>query len=326
MSMGWLKNFARFDPLQENLLGKIRKTSTDRREYEIEEERLEEQMEIEEECNNMIKSVELFEESLSKVVGLDNFKQYFRVLAKGIVFKKIREGNLGVKNNATNIPLLFIGNSGTGKTMAANVLGKLLYNIGIIDSSEVVELNPDGKYLTGGSMYSRPGIVVVNNLQRTIPLGKATEELESVIGNRISFLPCRRILIYTIPNNLSDKEWNHVAGFFRERMKVIRFSDYTDHELAQILHAKMKKQDKWSPYKGYKLHPECSVDAITILLEKDSKVYQRRRLNGLLVDMMLENACLALEARLSLNAQGDEVVTIKLEDLEQGLSSIENYP
>lgn len=108
-------------------------------------------------------------------------------------------------------------------------------------------------------------------------------------------------------------------GFCRRVTHFFQFDDFSCKDLAGMLLIKMSKQDEKSRLFGFRLHPSCSFDAVLAVIERNSSEKMRNRMNGGLVDHMLNNARENLDSRLSFDSMGDELLTIMLSDLEAGL-------
>ncbi|KAF6159646.1 hypothetical protein GIB67_034608 [Kingdonia uniflora] len=79
----------------------------------------------------------------------------------------------------------------------------------------------------------------------------------------------------------------------------------------------MNNQSEESPLYGFKLHPSCSLEAISNLIERETTEDQRREINGGLVNSMLVNAKENLDLRLGLDmVDVDDLITITMEDLK----------
>lgn len=113
-------------------------------------------------------------------------------------------------------------------------------------------------------------------------------------------------------------------GFCRRVTHSFQFQDYSCNDLAQMLLIKMKNQDEKSRLYGFRLHPSCTLNAIVSVMERCSTEKLRNKLNGGLVDNMLNNARENLDSRLSFDSKGDQLLTITLSDLEAGLNSLSN--
>ena len=109
-------------------------------------------------------------------------------------------------------------------------------------------------------------------------------------------------------------------GFSRRVTNIFHFKDLSCEELANVLHIKMNNQAEDSLLHGFKLHSSCSVDAIAELIKRVTTEKQRLKMNGRLVEIMLNNAKGNLDLRTSDDCtKSDELLTIKLEDFEAAM-------
>lgn len=170
------------------------------------------------------------------------------------------------------------------------------------------------------------GILFIDEAYRLIPMQKsddkdygieALEEIMSVMDAGkvvVIFAGYREPMQRVIASN---------EGFCRRVTKFFYFDDFETSELAQILHLKMRDQDQRSLLYGFKLHPSCTVHAIAELIERETSEDQRKEMNGGLIDPLLANARENLDLRLDFDCSDvDSLVTITMEDLEEGLRSL----
>ncbi|KAJ0989266.1 hypothetical protein J5N97_007622 [Dioscorea zingiberensis] len=284
-------------------------------------------------CNKAKEKMEEFEKAISDIVGLQELKMQLRRWAKGmLVDEKRRELGLII---ATRRPphMAFMGNPGTGKTMVARALGKLLHMVGILPSDKVTEVQRTdlvGEFVGHTGPKTRKkiieadgGILFVDEAYRLIPMQKsddkdygleALEEIMSVMDSgRIVVIfagyrePMKRVI-------LSNE------GFCRRVTKFFYFDDFTTTELAQMLHIKMTDQEERSSLYGFKLHPSCTVEAVAELIHSETTEELRKQMNGGLIEPLLANARENLDLRLDFDcSDADELITIMMEDLEAGL-------
>lgn len=167
------------------------------------------------------------------------------------------------------------------------------------------------------------GILFVDEAYRLIPMQKsddkdygleALEEIMSVMDNG------KIVVIFAGYSEPMKRVIGSNEGFCRRVTKFFHFNDFNSEELAQILHIKMNNLAENSLLYGFKLHPNCSIEAIAALIERETTERQRKETNGGLVATMLVNARENLDLRLSFDCiDTEELLTITLEDLEAGL-------
>ncbi|KAL9154264.1 hypothetical protein ABFS82_10G103700 [Erythranthe guttata] len=274
-----------------------------------------------------------FDQELSKIVGLHELKLQLKKWAKGMLMDEKRRA-MGINLGPRKAPhMAFLGNPGTGKTTVARILGKLLQSVGVLSSDSVIEVQRSdliGEYIGQTGPKTRKkieeamgGTLFIDEAYRLAPeqgaghsqdFGvEALEEIMSVMedGNIVVIFAG-----YTEP---MKRVFSSNAGFCRRVSHFFQFDDFTCNDLAQMVMIKMSKQNEKSRLYGFKLHPSCTPGAILKVIEKNSSEKLRNKLNGGLVDHMLNNARENLDSRLDLNSKGDELLTITLRDLEAGL-------
>ena len=93
--------------------------------------------------NKSIPSFDL-ENELSKIIGLEEVKDYIRGLSARLRMQNERK-KLGLEVDSTQtLHMIFKGNPGTGKTMMARTVAEVLYNIGVIKTNKLVETDSAG--------------------------------------------------------------------------------------------------------------------------------------------------------------------------------------
>ncbi|KAI5074334.1 hypothetical protein GOP47_0010295 [Adiantum capillus-veneris] len=253
--------------------------------------------------------MDALEAELQQVIGLHDLKVQLRKWAKGMLLDDRRKA-LGLKVAVRRPPhMAFLGNPGTGKTMVARILGKLLHMVGVLPTDKVVEVQRTdlvGEFVGHTGPRTRKkiheaegGILFVDEAYRLMPLQKsddkdygleALEEIMSIMDNGLV------VVIF--------------AGY-AEPMK---------RELGEMALLKMNAAGIESLMFGFRLHDNCTADAIAQLLDVETTEKQRQVLNGGLVWPMLINARENLDHRLGLDCcDVNELVTITSEDLRAGL-------
>ncbi|XP_062223573.1 uncharacterized protein LOC133922307 [Phragmites australis] len=282
------------------------------------------------------KAMAEFEEAISQIVGLQELKMQLRRWARGMLFdEKRRAMGLGIASRRAP-HMAFLGNPGTGKTMVARILGKLLHMVGILPTDKVTEVQRTdlvGEFVghTGPKtrrkiQNAEGGILFVDEAYRLIPMQKsddkdygleALEEIMSVMDNG------KIVVIFAGYCEPMKRVISSNDGFCRRVTKFFYFDDFSTTELAEILHMKMNCPSESSLLYGFKLHPSCSIEVIGELIARETTEERRKQMNGGLVDTLLNNARENLDLRLDFNCDNaDTIITITLEDLEAGLRQI----
>lgn len=145
---------------------------------------------------------------------------------------------------------------------------------------------------------------------------EALEEIMSVLEDG------ELVVIFAGYTEPMKRVFSSNAGFCRRVTHFFEFDDFTCKDLAEMLMIKMTKQSEKSRLYGFKLHPLCTFDAVLRVIEKNSTEKLRNKMNGGLVDHMLNNARENLDSRLDFNSKGDVLLTITLADLEGGLKML----
>ena len=190
---------------------------------------------------------------LDDLVGLEEVKKEIRGLRKRIVFEQAVAAQ-GKTLASSNHHMLFLGNPGTGKTTVARIVADLLYDMGVISSRTLVEVDRSqlvGKYWGEGLQKTREAIDKAKGGVLFIDEAYALKQLDDDgLGGEV---------IDTLVKAMTDHADNFVvimAGYEREMRKFLdsnsglrsrfrytfHFSDYSAEQLAQIFRNLMTKQ------------------------------------------------------------------------------------
>ncbi|WCJ42473.1 ESX-1 secretion system protein EccA1 [Euphorbia peplus] len=284
-------------------------------------------------CSESKAKMEDLEAALCNIVGLEELKVQLRKWAKGMILDERRRA-FGLKVGVRRPPhMAFLGNPGTGKTMVARILGRLLHLVGVLPTDRVTEVQRTdlvGEFVGHTGPKTRRkikeaegGILFVDEAYRLIPMQKADDKdygLEA-LEEIMSVMDSGKVVV--IFAGYSEPMKRVIAsneGFCRRVTKFFHFDDFSPCDLAKIVRIKMDNQEDTSSLYGFDLHSQCSEEAIAKLIERETSEKQRREMNGGLADTMLVNARENLDLRLDIECVNtDELRTIMLEDLEAGL-------
>ncbi|KAK1418446.1 hypothetical protein QVD17_27591 [Tagetes erecta] len=284
--------------------------------------------------------IDELEKELSNIVGLDGLKLQLRAWAQGLLLHEFRNA-LGIQVGNRRPPhFAFLGNPGTGKTMVARILGKLLFMVGILAKNNVKEVQRTdlvAEYIGQTGEKTRKvlneadgGILFVDEAYRLMPTIhpdqadyglEALEEIMSMMDNR------KTVVIFAGYPEPMKRVISSNEGFRRRVTNFFTFDDFSSEDLANILILKMNNQTKDSTLYGFKLDTSCTDKIVADLIESETTEKLRNEMNGGLVDHLLVNAREHLDSRLDFDCLDTEkLLTITLEDLQGGIIPFSKTP
>ncbi|KAA8523115.1 hypothetical protein F0562_009538 [Nyssa sinensis] len=218
-------------------------------------------------CSETKAKMDELEDALSTLVGLHELKLQLRKWAKGMLLDERRRA-LGLKVGPRRPPhMAFLGNPGTGKTMVARILGRLLHMVGILPTDRVTEVQRTdlvGEFVGHTGPKTRRkikeaegGILFVDEAYRLIPMQKADdkdyglEALEEIMSVMDSG---KVVVIFAGYSEPMKRVISSNEGFCRRVTKFFHFDDFSSEDLAKIFHLKMNNQAEDSLLYGFKLH------------------------------------------------------------------------
>ena len=239
------------------------------------------------------------EQMLNGMVSIEGLKsaihgilQYYRIK------EERKKANLPVA--LLPMHMQFTGNPGTGKTTAARVVSRLLYEQGVLISNKFLEVSREdlvGRYI--GETEAKTLAVINSALDGVLFIDEAYSlfsDSERDFGNQV---------VSTLVKKMEDERERLVvilAGYpgLMENLNImnpglaeripykIHFPDYSPSELLEILKCLCNEE-------GYMLSAEANVD-MELLLEKISQSKDERFGNGRLVRNLLDRLkCLQAE-------------------------------
>lgn len=185
------------------------------------------------------------EEEMGKLVGMEELKKIIKEIYAWIYVNKKRQ-EAGLKAEKQVLHMLFKGNPGTGKTTVARIIGKLLFQMGVLSKGHLVEAERAdlvGEYIGHTAQKTRDlikkamgGILFIDEAYSLARGGEKDFGKEA---------------IDTLVKHMEDKQHDFVlilAGYSREMTHflslnpglqsrfpfIIEFPDYTVNQLLEI--------------------------------------------------------------------------------------------
>ena len=230
---------------------------------------------------------------LNQLIGLDTIKQTISNMVDKLVIQPVRE-KLGQPIATSSLNLIFSGNTGTGKTTVAELMGKILKGLGRLREGEVVEVRAKdliAEYLGQTAVKTEEvckraldNILFIDEAYELIPGGQ-NNYAKDVIGVLMSYIdnyPNRLVVIAAGYPDEMDAFIRSNPGLV-SRFSLIDFPDYSNDELLEILELKVSKQKTQLP--------DATKQRAKAYFETERDKSNRTRepfLNARLVDQLLE--------------------------------------
>ncbi|WP_395317758.1 AAA family ATPase [Fructilactobacillus frigidiflavus] len=184
-------------------------------------------------------------DKLDEMVGIKSVKYKIGEFIAVAQFNKKR-ADQGIKNSDVTLHSLFQGNPGTGKTTVARILGELLYDKGIIDNDNFVEVTRSdlvAEYVGQTATKTRNvlekslgGILFIDEAYTLSSGGTNDYGIES-INEILKFMEDHRNDIVIIFAGYTDEMINFLnsnSGLKSRIPNIFDFEDYTVDELIEI--------------------------------------------------------------------------------------------
>jgi len=266
------------------------------------------------------------EEELAKLVGMESVKTNMRKLCKQLSLD-IKRRNEKFSTLDSIRHMMFTGNPGVGKTTVSRLVARLYKQLGVASKETVVEVQKGDlvagyvnqtsiktakkiKEARGGILFVDEAYQLTQALQRGQSdfSGEAIDEMMKVMndtGRKAT------TFVFAGYKKEMDEFVQYNAGLESRIKYRFHFDDYTVPELVTIINIKMKS-------KGYKMEP-AAQQSIEQIIKDGTSQELRSKYNGRLTDNLLQWASDEMNTRLSLDASGDQLITLSRSDFANAI-------
>ncbi|WP_346888916.1 AAA family ATPase [Clostridium sp. UBA1056] len=270
------------------------------------------------------------EESLSKIIGLENVKEFVRTQYKLLIAQEKRRKAGMIVDTAQALNMIFSGNPGTGKTTIARLVADMFKEMGLLKSGHLVETDHSGlvaeyagqtakkteevfRSALGGILFIDEAYALANDNS-----GFGKESIDTLVKLIEDYRG--EIIVILAGYNKEMEEFLKTNSGLKSRFPLnVNFPDYSADELFEIT-LKMIKD------KGFSLGDDGVGGFLkeeVILLQKQSNEHSG---NGRMVRNYIEDIMRKQSARIAMNdIPINEMNMIISEDIQSKDKSIINF-
>ncbi|AEE96583.1 AAA family ATPase [Mahella australiensis] len=271
-----------------------------------------------------INSLEIAEakKELFSLIGLENIKKLVEELQAYINIQQRRKME-GMAHDAMTLHMIFKGNPGTGKTIVARLLGKMLHGMGILRVGHIIEVERAdlvGEYIGHTAQKVREqvkkasgGVLFIDEAY-SLARGGERDFGKEAIDTLVKEMEDNKDDLIVILAGYKDEMdyFIRMNPGLRSRFPIqMEFKDYTLDELVQIAELMFAKRQ-------YSLSLDGRNKLYLLLAKKRSNDDQRLG-NARLVRNLVENAIRKQAVRLHKQSRisKNDLIIIRKEDIEE---------
>jgi ATPases of the AAA+ class len=184
-------------------------------------------------------------DQINNLYGLASVKKTIATIISSVDINKKRVAQ-GMKPLSISLHSLFLGNPGTGKTTVARLLGKALYENGIVKNKNFIEVSRDdlvsdviggSEKLTKGFLEKATGGILFIDEAYSLYSTSSNDFGSEVVATLIKYMEDHRDDIMIIFAGYTDKMQNFInmnPGMKSRIPYTFNFEDYTPEEIANM--------------------------------------------------------------------------------------------
>lgn len=269
-------------------------------------------------------------QKLDEFEGLDSVKIEIKKIVQLVEYNKIREEKLQLSNlEKPSYHFLFTGNPGTGKTTVARILGDIFNALGILEKSDVIEVDRSelvGEYIGQTAVKTKKviekamgGVLFVDEAYTLSKDGGSKNDFGAeAIDTILKAMEDHRDKLIVIFAGYEEEMKNFVRinpGLESRINKKIKFDDFDEKELISIA-------QKFASKNHYSLTEEAKLAFLKKISEEQVKINFS---NARAARNIIENAVQTRAYRLSgLEIKDEDLQILEPEDFGVNISELFN--